>query len=42
MTVMEQPKEIDSAKPPQNVWETCRDWKEYTEDHVVDQIDSGV
>lgn len=42
MTLMERPLDIARQHPPQSVWDTCRQWNEYTEYHLVNQIDSGV
>lgn len=42
MTVVEKPGNITKSHPPQNVWDTCTQWDDYTKNHIVDQIDSGV
>jgi hypothetical protein len=42
MTVVKKPGNITKSNPPQNVWDTCTQWVNYTNNQFVDQIDSGV
>ncbi|KAL9101309.1 MAG: hypothetical protein Q9163_003421 [Psora crenata] len=41
-TYMERPLDITELEFPPDVQQTCTDWNAYTNENVVDQIDSGV
>lgn len=39
---MDQPHKFKSKDVPLAIAQTCAKWKEYTDGHVVEQIDSGL